>query len=703
MNRPWLVPAIVGVVVLLLICCLCAIVFAGTGAIFFWNVQSTQQGGEVFQPEITEFPGDLPATRIPTHEPAQPRLPSPTPDGDGQQIPEPVVTPVVDAEPEALAETIKTLGETNIPLNDAADLARRLQGKINIPLTLEPPTVFPEVGDEKTFWVSNTDTNESFMVDAVLRDITDHAYFWIEQDVRYRDRDLQRLADAFENEIYPTNREFFGSEWTPGVDGDPHLYILYVSGVGDGIAGLFSSADSINPAIQKYSNGHELFIFNADSVTLDEEFTYGVLAHEFQHMIHWYRDRNEATWLNEGFSDLAMFLNGYDIGGHDYLYALDPDIQLNDWPNDSSLTTPHYGASFLFVTYFLDRFGEQATQAVVGHADNGMDSIDKVLSDLNISDALRGSLASADDVFSDWVLASYLQDDKLADGRYTYHNYSSAPEPSETDTIFDCAGEPFNSTVNQYGVDYISLQCNGDVTLRFEGNRQVGVMPSDPFSGAYAFWSNKGDESDMTLTQAFDFTSASGPLTLTYWTWYDIEEDFDYVYLLASEDGENWQMLDTPSGTDYNPVGSNYGWGYTGLSDGGPGWMQESIDLSQFAGKKIDLRFEYITDAAVNGEGMWLDDIAIPEIGYFTDFEADNGGWEPSGFARIQNAMPQTYRVSLITRDRQTSVQYLQLSPDNTLEIPLSFQGALDEVVLVISGTNRYTRQTASYSLTFLP
>ncbi len=44
---------------------------------------------------------------------------------------------------------------------------------------------------------------------------------------------------------------------------------------------------------------------NADNTDLADSFTYSVLAHEFQHMIHWYRDRNEESWMNEGFSELA--------------------------------------------------------------------------------------------------------------------------------------------------------------------------------------------------------------------------------------------------------------------------------------------------------------------------------------------------------------------------------------------------------------
>ena len=43
----------------------------------------------------------------------------------------------------------------------------------------------------------------------------------------------------------------------------------------------------------------------------------------------------------------------------------------------------------------------------------------------------------------------------------------------------------------------------GAYTLRFEGSIEVGVLPADPYSGDYAFWSNKGDDSDMTLTRQF--------------------------------------------------------------------------------------------------------------------------------------------------------------------------------------------------------
>jgi hypothetical protein len=127
------------------------------------------------------------------------------------------------------------------------------------------------------------------------------------------------------------------------------------------------------------------------------------------------------------------------------------------------------------------------------------------------------------------------------------------------------------------------------------------------------------------------------------------------------------------------------------------------VNLSQFAGQEVQIRFEYVTDAAVNGEGFLLDDVAIPEVSYFEDFENDEGGWEAAGWVRIQNVLPQNFRLALITFGETTSVEYIPLEADVSAEIPIHIGGTVDEVVLVVSGTTRYTRQTAPYRFSVEP
>lgn len=701
MNEKKLGRWIIGGIVILSLCLVCVCAVAGGTSYWLWNQVAAQDTLEVSLGEgtptpVVRRPIGTPSS-IATSDPTA-LLPTPThPPSIGTDNP-----PQAEGSPE---QVLELLDNTIVPVNDLVDLAQRLQGKQNILRVRPVPPPPHQVGDAKSFWITNADTNESFQVQTTLRYVTEHAYFWVENGVSYRQRELQDLAETFEKKIYPTNREFFGSEWKPGSDGDPRLYILFVRNAGDNIAGYFSSIDSYPPEAHEYSNWHETFVFNADTVDLNEEFTYGVLAHEFQHMIHWANDRNEEIWLNEAFSELAMLLNGYDTGGHDWLFARQPDLQLNDWPTDQNITGPHYGASFLFMTYFLDRFGENATQQLVQLDENGLTSIDHLLQRLGIRDSRSGQIVTAEDVFVDWTIANYLNNPNVDDGRYFYSNYNQVPKFSHTEIIRNCDSSMQTRQVHQYGADYILIRCSAPTTLVFEGSTVAGLLPVDSFSGAWAFWSNKGDESDMTLTRTFDFTQVQGPLTLQYWTWYDLEKDYDFAYVLASTNGEDWEMLRPPSGTDNDLTGNNFGFGYNGLSGGGKEavWIQESVDLSRFAGKKVQLRFEYVTDAAVNGEGLLVDDIAIPEIGYFTDFESDEGGWEAAGFVRVQNLLPQTYRLSLIHNGKPHTVETLTLNPDNTLQLPLQFGNDLSEVVLVVSGTTRFTRQPTAYRFYFLP
>lgn len=663
-NKSGITGIVIGIVVLL--CCICILALGLGGYILY-----------------TLNPGDI--TDIPTFvTPYSPQSDTP--------IEEPEITrPPVDS---ISGDTLTTLETTVVPINDPRILACRLGGICDIPEVMSDTAAPRAVGERDNFWVHNLDSNENNEVQAVLRYVTPHVYFWVQEGVDVDEGEMKALVDEFENEIYPTNREFFGSEWSPGIDGDEHIYILYARGLGYSIAGYFSSSDSTHPLIQEYSNGHEMFLFNADNTYLGDEFTYGVLAHEFQHMIHWFNDLNETSWLNEGSSELAAFINGYDPGGFDWLYISDPDLQLNDWPNDQNATSPHYGAGFLFTTYFLDRFGEEATQLLVKDDANGLDSVDDVLTEIQATDPLTGQPINADAFFMDWAVTNILLDSSFGDGRYIYNNYSGAHRAAATETVFNCPSDPLTRTVHQYGVDYIAIECAGDHTIQFTGSTVTKLLPASPYSGDYAFWSNKGDESDMTLTREFDLTNVSGPIELSFHTWYDIETDWDYVYVEASENGETWDILLTPSGTSTDPSGNSYGWGYTGVT---PDWIEETIDLSEYAGKKIFIRFEYITDAAVNGEGFMVDDVTVEAAGYRSDFEADDGGWVAEGFVRVQNVLPQTFGLALI-KTSDASVTMIPLNADQTAEIPVSLNSG-ETAYLVVSGTTRFTRELASYQV----
>ena len=160
-------------------------------------------------------------------------------------------------------------------------------------------------------------------------------------------------------------------------------------------------------------------------------------------------------------------------------------------------------------------------------------------------------------------------------------------------------------------------------------------------------------------------------------------------------------MIETEHGTGADPVGNNYGWGYNGSS---AGWLEESVDLSEYAGKTIWLRYEYVTDAALNGEGLLLDNLRIDAIQYSTNFEDDNGGWLAEGFVRMQNALAQRVAVSVVYEDGDDSwVEKFQFWGGESFTIPVSLDQKSTTVRILVSGLTRATQQPANYRFQLTP
>jgi len=617
-----------------------------------------------------------------------PAIASPFPTTTNEQIPTPLT---VDKEPDTLETTMaEILANTDVPENDPYQIAKKYKNLESSDSSVLAAPVVYRVGQTRNFWVLNTTDNDYRKIQASLIYETPHVYFWAEKSAVYDSGDVKKLVDTFEKQIYPWNRQIFGTERSPGLDNDVHLTILYARDLG-GAAGYFSSADVFPPEIEPYSNNAEMFYLSADYLRLNNDYVLGVLAHEFQHMIHWNMDRNEASWINEGLSEFAVEANRFQNGGFASLFAFEPDLQLNYWPGDSQgSSTPHYGASHLFIKYLHDRFGLDFISALVSQPKNGFSGVDAELKRVEASKSLF-----FDTVFQDFTLANFLQDTSVGDGQYGYESYDTVPAFFPTETI-TCGSESIQRTVSQFGTDYIKVDCDREYTIEISWNETIPVVPVNSHSGKYSFWSNRGHESTMKLSREFDLSAAEGDIFLEYWAWFDIEKDYDYLYVNVSEDGERWETLAPPSCTQENPTGANLGCGYNGKSDG---WTKESLDLSDYGGKKIILEFEYITDASVNGEGFLLDDVTLDAIGLDEDFEESTGEWTPVGFVRLENELPQFSAISLIRQGNGIGVEKYLLKANHSKEIIVPAASYESEEILVISGLTEFTHLPMEYTV----
>ncbi|MAF26725.1 MAG: FlgD immunoglobulin-like domain containing protein [Gemmatimonadota bacterium] len=138
------------------------------------------------------------------------------------------------------------------------------------------------------------------------------------------------------------------------------------------------------------------------------DFLTAVLAHEFEHLIHYNYDMDEYAWLDEGLAELAMWLYGHPDTISDF--PGDPDKNLTNF----SGYWRDYIKSYLFSLYFYERYGGQSSVlSLVAHPANSTAGIDAVLS-------AQGYTEDFEAVFRDWVVANFLDDTSIGDGRFGY-------------------------------------------------------------------------------------------------------------------------------------------------------------------------------------------------------------------------------------------------------------------------------------------
>jgi immune inhibitor A len=600
-------------------------------------------------------------------------------------------------------QTASTLTSVDAPGRDLISITQRLKlnGVGNIPTTVNSAPPNYAAGSRQQFYVADIASKNYHSINATLKVVTGHAYWYVGDDYRVNQQALASAAQYFEDHVYPTDRRVFGSEPFPGIDDDPHITVLMTTL--PGLNGYFSASDAYPRVVNPYSNQRKMIYIathpqgNPASPTSDFE---GTLAHEFQHMIHSNVHKDREVWLDEGCSEVAMYLNAFNPGGFDFQFTNQPDVQLNAWSSEPGLSGAHYGASYLFLRYLMDRYGgESFMSKLVKEHGLGVDAIDAAVKQ-------SGNIAGFEGAFKDWTIANSLNNGSIAGGRYSYAEGGRAQDVNTARSY----PASYHGTVHQYAADYIKLSGNlGTATISFQGSPTAKVIAADPHSGQGYWYSNRRDSGDATLTREVDLSHASRA-TLQFWTWYDIETAFDYAYIETSLDGgRSWTTLRGKYTTTANPNGASFGNAWTGKS-GVSGsssallakWVQESVDLSPYAGKRVQVRFEYITDEGYNGPGFAVDDLRIAETGYSDNAESDNG-WDARGFARIGNTIPERWYVALIENGSTPRVRELTVSPtgSGTLDIEGFGQGkAVRDATLVIAPMAPKTTETADYSVT---
>jgi M6 family metalloprotease-like protein/uncharacterized repeat protein (TIGR01451 family) len=191
-------------------------------------------------------------------------------------------------------------------------------------------------------------------------------------------------------------------------------------------------------------------------------------------------------------------------------------------------------------------------------------------------------------------------------------------------------------------------------------------------SGTHAWYSTAGNsfgcpgrKLDVDL-RSLKLAPEGSTLKLTFQSWYEIEWDFDYGFVMISTDhGKTFHSLESDAGTTtpntFNPNANacqqQLDNGITGTSSStgfpsnlaqrqtgdypAPEFVEDSFDVSECAGQDCILRFAYATDTGLAKRGWIVDDLKVADdagkVFFADDVEQQRlGSYFPAGWLRFQ-------------------------------------------------------------------
>ncbi|HEX5165195.1 MAG TPA: hypothetical protein VFV93_07365, partial [Thermomicrobiales bacterium] len=393
----------------------------------------------------------------------------------------------------------------------------------------------------------------------------------------------------------------------------------------------------------------------------------GIIAHELEHLLMNYSDPGELSWVDEGLADFAAFLNGYygALTSHlVYHQVFHRDTSLTRWGG----TLQNYGASYTFFQYlwtqaggngdgnFAQDFdydgvaGDLLIKLIFEEQADGMDGVQTAIDEFNAQ--TRADLPSAVELFENWVVAVYLDDENSDTFDINEVDFGSADSLGWTidignEVFYDGRGiykgampdakwRNFKRVPAQnalpFGTSYEVFRNPGPTfSLTLDGSDTTGVSPH---SGDLHWYGGYESQSDNVLNVD---AAVAGGNSFDFWSWYFIEEGWDYGFVEALVDGD-WvtvPLYDDAGNevtTNDNPQGNNTeGNGLTGTSGGAyfvdePQYIHLNGTVPDGA---TDLRFRYSTDAAYLDTGWFVDDVSINGVAVDenSDLTTEEGNW----------------------------------------------------------------------------
>ena len=411
----------------------------------------------------------------------------------------------------------------------------------------------------------------------ITNDMKDSRYCWYieNQYIKHVNTELLELwIQKFNTEIHPIISNVFYN-----TDINPYTYVV-ITNLNPGIAGYYSDSNNYPINVHYGSNEVDVIFIDIDQIKNGEQSFLSTLTHELTHLYQSQISSYSNSWIKEGTAELITNSVGLQRPLDSNIFS--KPISLSNLNNPN---LQQYGYFTFFFLYLQDRFNP-----------------------LNLYELLQYENKSIEGIID------YLK---------TNHNYQNHSK----DLLNEWGLEVLNCIIENCSFydDFINttpvIEINDSKTIKMlplslqfykildSQNTSIQISTEILNENNDIWWSGNGDLIDNMITFEFEIKDLDN-YSLYFDTYFDIEGQFDLVYLEISKDGgSSWEILSTSAMNSQSSSFYALGPHYTNKIED---WINEEILIGNLnITDKLLVRFEYITDDSVNNKGFYIKNITL--------------------------------------------------------------------------------------------
>ena len=411
----------------------------------------------------------------------------------------------------------------------------------------------------------------------ISKDLRDSRYCWYIENQYVKDvntESLDQWIQKFNTDIQPFISNVFNKTAM-----NSYTYVV-ITNLNPGIAGYYSHSNNYPIDVHYGSNEVDIIFIDIDQIKNGEQSFLSTLTHELTHLYQSQINSYSNSWIKEGTAELITHSVGLQKELDSNIFSR--PISLSNLNNPS---LQQYGYFTLFFIYLQDRFDTLNLYELLQYPN---ESIEGIIHYLKTNHHYQNN---SEDLLKEWGLAIL---NCLIEKCHFYDDFintTTVNDLTESQVI-----EMLPLSLQFYKVldpQNISIQMSNEI---INNNNEI-------------WWSGNGDLIDNMITFEFAINDLNN-YSLSFDTYFEIEDRFDLVYLEISKDGgSSWEILSTPAMNSQSSSFYGLGSHYTNKVND---WINEEVLIGNLPiMDNLLIRFEYVTDDSVNNKGFYVKDIKL--------------------------------------------------------------------------------------------